>query len=62
LNRQLHVHLPEAQFSNITAGLPPPVVYLQQRHGRIELSFEAVRLELDETGDIASAKIVEPPE
>ena len=59
---QLRVHLPEAEFTNIAAGLPPSVVYLQQRHGLIELGLEAIRLELDDVGRVSGVETVEPGE
>ena len=57
---QIRCHLPEANFTNIMAGLPPPVVYLQHKHGMIELNCEAVKIGLDNKGKVSKVEVIKP--
>jgi len=61
LIKQLQSLLPEAEFTNIAPGLYP-ILYLQRPHGRIELNFVAVKVELDDERNIKEAEIWSPPE
>ena len=57
--KQIRTHLPDVDFTSIVTGLPP-VVYLQEKHGTVELTFEAVQLNLDNKGNVNKVKIFNP--
>jgi hypothetical protein len=59
LAKEIRDHMPETDFSNILPGLAP-IVYLQKKHGAIELTFEAVNLEIDEYGAVKRADALTP--
>ena len=56
---QIKAHLPDVEFTSIRAGLPP-IVYLQQRRGMAEVTAHAVKLELDNEGNITRVEILTP--
>lgn len=56
---EIRAHLPDVDFTSIVAGFPP-VVYLLEKHGMIELTFEAVQLNLDNKGSVKKVEIFNP--
>jgi hypothetical protein len=58
LAEQLRACLPGVEFSSLDPGVYP-MVYLKHFHGRVELSYLAVRLELDHDSNIGRAEIAE---
>ena len=59
LVREIRDQMPGTEFSSILPGLAP-IVYLQKKHGAIELTFEAVNLEIDEFGSVKKADSLTP--
>ena len=59
LVKEIRDQMQETEFSNILAGLAP-IVYLQKKHGAIELTFEAENLEADELGAVKRADTLTP--
>ena len=57
---QLQALLPDIEFTSIMPGIFP-IIYLQRRHGAVELGFAAVEAELDEEGAIQRVEVLEPP-
>ena len=56
---QIKTHLPGLDFSAIKVGLPP-IVYLQQERGMAEVTINAVKLDLDDGGDVTRVEILMP--
>ena len=54
---QIKTCLPEVDFTSIKVGLPP-IVYLQQQQGRVEVTVNAVKLDLDDRGNLNKVKIL----
>ena len=59
LMNQLSGWLPYARFANIVPG-NPYTVYLQQCRGSVAITYESVRLELDQQGRVIGLEISPP--
>ena len=59
LVREIRDQMPNTEFSSILPGLAP-IVYLRRKHGAVELTFEAVNLEIDEHGSVKKAGSLTP--
>ena len=57
LIQQLQKLFPDVEFTNIDPGLYP-IIYLKSLHGRVELSFQAVKIELNDEDDIREATLL----
>ena len=56
---QIKACLPDLDFTSIKVGLPP-IVYLQQWRGMTEVTINAVKLDLDDKGNIKKVEILTP--
>jgi hypothetical protein len=56
LMNQMSGWLPLARFADIAPGTPY-TVYLQKRRGSVKITFESVRLELDQQGRVIGLEI-----
>ena len=59
LVEHIRSHLLGTELSSILPGLPN-TIYLRQMHGMIELTFDAVQLELDEEEKVISVDHLVP--
>lgn len=56
LMNQMSGWLPIARFADIAPGTPY-TVYLQNKRGSVKITFESVRLELDQQGRVIGLEI-----
>ena len=59
VTEQIKACLPEVDFTSIKVGLPP-IVYLQQWRGMTEVTVNAVKLDLDDRGNLNKVEILTP--